>query len=103
MHLAYTDWVNWRSGQTASPPRRGWLLACSLICRAMNLRFFDWRRTGLSLAFVGLLVALRFATVSARVEPSGTLKIQRPLMGTIWNIEVVHQGRASAARQAIDQ
>jgi thiamine biosynthesis lipoprotein ApbE len=56
----------------------------------------------LAIVVVGLLIGVRFASVSARVEPSRTIRIQRPLMGTVWNIEVVDHGRADAARKAID-
>lgn len=70
---------------------------------------FTWRRTILSTAFVGGLIALRFATGTAHFsgtalqpEPSGTVNVQRTLMGTIWNVEVVDHGRTAQARQAID-
>jgi len=66
-------------------------------------RSLVWRRTLVALAVVGLLIGLRFASVQARVEPSRTLKVQRPLMGTIWNIEVVDHGRPDDARKAIDE
>lgn len=68
-----------------------------------------WRRTVLSLAFVGALIALRLASGTAHIAPgagepasSGLVKIQRSLMGTDWNIEVVDHGRSEQARQAID-
>ena len=55
------------------------------------------------IAFVGALVALRFVSVAGRVAPSETIRIERPLMGTTWSIEVADHGRAEAARNAIDQ
>ena len=61
------------------------------------------RRTVFSLAFVGLLIGLRFASVRANVDPPSIVKIQGPLMGTIWTIEVVDHGRPDDARKAIDQ
>ncbi len=62
-----------------------------------------WRRTILSTAVVCGLVALRLASGTAHVpEPSGTIKVQRSLMGTIWNIEVVDHGHPDLARKAID-
>jgi len=69
-----------------------------------------WRRTILSIAFVGGLIALRFASGTAPVgtntpvqpEPSGLVKIQRSLMGTLWNIEVVDRGRPDEACKAIE-
>ena len=73
----------------------------------MNL---PWRRTALSIAFVGGLLALRFATGTAHVgtgslqsEPSGLIEIQRSLMGTEWNIEVADHGHPEEARKAIDR
>src|SRR5579864_8867798 len=66
-------------------------------------RSIVWRRTLVSVAVVGLLIALRLVSVQARVEPSRTLKVQRTLMGTIWNIEVVDHGRLDEARRAVDQ
>jgi thiamine biosynthesis lipoprotein len=62
-----------------------------------------WRRTILSSAFVGGLIALRFLSGAGYVGPSGSVKIQRTMMGTLWNIEVVDHGRSDAARHAIDQ
>ncbi|HML17852.1 MAG TPA: FAD:protein FMN transferase [Bryobacteraceae bacterium] len=62
-----------------------------------------WRATALSIAVVGALVALRFVSVAGRVDQSQTIRVQRPLMGTTWTIEVVDHGHADAARHAIDQ
>jgi thiamine biosynthesis lipoprotein len=68
-----------------------------------------WRRTIASTAFVCGLIALRFASGNAHVGPvslqpetSGLVKVDRPLMGTEWGIEVVDHGRTEAARRAID-
>lgn len=68
-----------------------------------------WRRTIVSTAFVCGLIALRFASGNAHVGPvslqpetSGLLKVDRPLMGTEWGIEVVDHGRTEEARRAID-
>jgi thiamine biosynthesis lipoprotein len=36
-------------------------------------------------------------------EPSGAVRIERPLMGTQWGIEVIDHGRSREARQAIDR
>jgi thiamine biosynthesis lipoprotein len=58
-----------------------------------------WRKTFIGLAMVGLLVVARFA---ARREPlGGLIKVQKPLMGTAWTIEVADHGRTEAARKAI--
>ncbi|MGD1068811.1 MAG: FAD:protein FMN transferase [Bryobacteraceae bacterium] len=64
-----------------------------------------WRRTILSTAFVGGLIALRFLSGAAHISlgPSGSVKIQRAMMGTLWNIEVVDHGRSDDARKAIDR
>jgi thiamine biosynthesis lipoprotein len=69
-----------------------------------------WRKTVLSTAFVGVLIALRFASGTAHVgtgtlqpEPSGLVKIQRSLMGTSWSIEVVNHGKPEEARRAVDR
>jgi thiamine biosynthesis lipoprotein len=69
-----------------------------------------WRRTILSTAVVAGLIALRFASGTAHLgtgtlqpETSGLIKIERSLMGTLWNIEVVDHGRPDEARRAIDR
>lgn len=68
-----------------------------------------WRRTIVSTAFVCGLIALRFASGNAHVGPvslqpetSGLVKVDRPLMGTEWGIEVVDHGHTEEARRAID-
>ncbi len=58
-----------------------------------------WRKTLIGLAIVGLLVAVRYA--AHREAPGGLLKVQRPLMGTTWTIEVADHGRTEPARKAI--
>lgn len=60
-------------------------------------------RTLLALAVVGGLITLRFVSVTRAVDREGTVSVQRPLMGTVWNIEVADHGRTDAARHAIDQ
>lgn len=62
-----------------------------------------WRSTLLSLAVVGGLITLRYVSASGHLEPSGLVKVQRPLMGTVWNVEVADHGDPDAARRAIDQ
>ncbi len=61
-----------------------------------------WRRSLISVAIAGSLLALRFAPVSGRVGVADVVRIQRTLMGTIWTIEVVDHGRMEAARDAVD-
>lgn len=60
-----------------------------------------WRNTLLPLVFVGSLVALRFATAERAVQP-GVIRVQRPLMGTVWNLEVADHAQPAAARRAIE-
>ncbi len=68
-----------------------------------NLEAGMWRKTLLGLALLGALAALRFLPRSNPPTPQdASIKIQRPLMGTVWGIEVVHHGNAAAAQQAID-
>lgn len=67
--------------------------------RRMNLL----RNTTLSVALVVSLFALRLATHPERADQNETIRVQRPLMGTTWTIEVVEHGRPDAARRAIDQ
>ena len=62
-----------------------------------------WRNTVFALAAVLFLIALRFSSALARVEPAGELRVERPLMGTNWSIEVIDEGRASEGRRAIDR
>lgn len=57
----------------------------------------------LLLAVAGSLLAFRFAPMRSGTVPSSTIAIQRPLMGTVWNMEVVDHGRPDAARRALDQ
>jgi thiamine biosynthesis lipoprotein len=62
-----------------------------------------WRKTILGLALVAGVVAVRF--VVAPKTPGGdegSIKVQRPLMGTIWGMEVVHRADGTAARKAVD-
>ncbi len=62
-----------------------------------------WIRTLVGVAVLGALVLLRYSTLEARVEPSRTIQVHLPLMGTMWNIEVADHGRPEAARRAIEQ
>jgi len=55
-------------------------------------------RTASSIAAVGALIAFRFVAL-----PKQILAVQQPLMGTIWNIEVVDQGRPDQARAAMEK
>ena len=59
-------------------------------------------RTLCSVAFAGGILALRLTTGPIST-PGQLINVQRPLMGTVWNIEVVDHGRATAARIAIDR
>lgn len=62
------------------------------------------QRTLFSLAFIGLLLALRFTHLGAHIEgtkPGGLVSVQQTAMGTVWNIEVVDHGRSEQARFAI--
>src|SRR5580700_4173518 len=60
-------------------------------------------RTLASLALVGGLIAMRFVPSPGHVAPGQILTVQRPLMGTVWNIEVVDHGRPDQARAAIEK
>lgn len=60
-------------------------------------------RTLSSVALVGGLLALRYASSSAHTGPAQILAVQRPLMGTVWNIEVVDHGRPDQARSAVEK
>ena len=60
-------------------------------------------RTLCSVAFVGGLIALRLTTAHVSPVQGQLINVQRPLMGTVWNIEVVDHGRPQQARLAIDQ
>jgi len=61
-----------------------------------------WGRTILSLTCVAALIALRLVSGSTNVRPSGSVKIQRTLMGTLWSIEAIDRGHPEEARHAID-
>lgn len=65
-----------------------------------------WRKTILSTTFVASLIALRLLTAHTQPSgfvPSGFIKVQRTLMGTLWGIEVADHGRPDEARIAIDK
>lgn len=62
-----------------------------------------WQTTLFAFAFIICLAAVRYGSADGRVQQAETIKVQRPLMGTTWNIEVVDHGRPEAARRAIDQ
>ena len=59
-------------------------------------------RTVSSIAAVGALIAFRFVA-PGHTLPKQVLAVQQPLMGTIWNIEVVDQGRPDQARAAVEK
>ncbi len=59
-----------------------------------------WRRTLLFLAIASALLAFRLAPWD---RPTSSLRVSRPLMGTVWTIEVFDEGRPDAARAAIEQ
>jgi thiamine biosynthesis lipoprotein len=59
-------------------------------------------RTVSSIAAVGALIAFRFVAPGP-ILPKQILAVQRPLMGTVWNIEVVDQGRPDQARAAVEK
>lgn len=62
-----------------------------------------WRKIVPGLALVGLVVALRFLPQGGpALEAHRSVKVQRSLMGTVWGMEVMHRGDATAARKAVD-
>ena len=58
-------------------------------------------RTLLSLAIVGVFIALRLNPLAAHAGHSNLIRVQQTAMGTVWNIEVVDHGRPDDARRAI--
>jgi thiamine biosynthesis lipoprotein len=60
-------------------------------------------RTLASVALVAGLLTLRYVSASGHAGPPQILTVQRPLMGTVWNIEVVDHGRPVQARAAIEK
>ena len=62
----------------------------------------SWRRILLAAAIASALLGMRLASVTGRIDPNETIRIERPLMGTTWTIQVVDHGRPDAARHAID-
>ena len=61
-----------------------------------------WRKTFFAGSFVAILIVLRLSTAAGRVDRNETIRVERPLMGTTWSIEVAGHGRSEAARRAID-
>ncbi len=62
-----------------------------------------FKRTLSALALVGALAALRLIAFPIHKVPGELVSVERPLMGTVWNIEVVDHGRPDQARAAIDR
>lgn len=60
-------------------------------------------RTLSSTAAIGALIVFRFVGAPSHSLPRQILAVQRPLMGTVWNIEVVDQGRPDQARAAVEK
>ncbi len=60
-------------------------------------------RTLFSVAIVGALLALRFSSLGAHIDPASLVRVQQTAMGTVWNIEVVDHGKPEEARRAISQ
>jgi len=58
-----------------------------------------WRRTFLLLAIAGTLLAIRFVPSE---RPASTIRLSRPLMGTLWTMEIFDDARPAQARKAID-
>ncbi|HVP00325.1 MAG TPA: FAD:protein FMN transferase [Bryobacteraceae bacterium] len=54
-------------------------------------------------ALVGVAIGLRYVYAPARTLPSQILTVQRPLMGTVWNLEVVDRGHPDQARAAVEK
>lgn len=66
-----------------------------------------WRKTLLGVGLLGVLAALRFLPLEPKpASPDsaggGSIKVQRPLMGTVWGMEVMHHGKAEAAQKAVE-
>jgi thiamine biosynthesis lipoprotein len=59
-------------------------------------------RTVSSITVVGALIAFRFVA-PGHTLPKQILAVQQPLMGTVWNIEVVDEGRPDQARAAVEK
>jgi len=59
-------------------------------------------RTLSSIALVGSLLAFRYVSSSVHTGTAQVLSVQRSLMGTVWNIEVVDHGRPDQARAAVE-
>ncbi len=57
-----------------------------------------WQKTVLALAVAGALLGLRLVP-----QETTTIRVSRPLMGTLWTIEVCDEGKSGAARAAIDR
>jgi FAD:protein FMN transferase len=62
-----------------------------------------WQRTASAAGIVVGLIALRLVAFPGHTAPGQLITVQRPLMGTVWNIEVVDHGRTDQARAAIDK
>jgi thiamine biosynthesis lipoprotein len=60
-------------------------------------------RTVSSLAVVGALIVLRLLAAGGHTPPAQLVGVQRSLMGTAWNIEVVDHSRPVEARAAVEK
>jgi thiamine biosynthesis lipoprotein len=73
-------------------------MAVEVLLNGLHMKQIPWRKTILSVALIGGLIALARSN-----NPSGSVKIQRTLMGTMWGIEVMDHGHPAEARIAIDR
>jgi thiamine biosynthesis lipoprotein len=60
-----------------------------------------WRKALLGLAVAGALLALRLQTTH-REQTEDLLHVQRTMMGTLWNIDVMDKGDPEGARRAVE-
>lgn len=74
-----------------------WPTLASQLHRESNMAAL-WQKTVLALVVAGALLGLRLVP-----RDTASIRVSRPLMGTLWTIEVCDEGKSAEARAAIDR
>jgi len=60
------------------------------------------KRTVAAVAIVGVLITLRYVVAGRGTQSPGMVRVERPLMGMVWKLEVLDHGEPEKARRVID-
>src|SRR5579863_1177852 len=84
--------------QPQRPAASAWHPGCSGTSHKMR---FVWQQPLIPLVLVSALVGWRYHAVNDPTHWS-VVRVERPLMGTVWNIEVVDRGQPDVAQVAVN-